>query len=61
MRDIKYIIIKNPGGIQTEIDYNKSKHIPKGVELPNRKVGFNECIMELNHFMKKVASINYGD
>lgn len=60
----KYVVIRNTHDIRTKIDYRKSikdlakiKEVKLPADIPDR----NECKMELNHFMKKLASINYGN
>lgn len=56
----KYIVLKNPHQMTTAINYKKSSKLPPEVKLPEQidKVK-NECMMELNHFYKKLASIDY--
>lgn len=56
----KYIVLKNPHQIKTSINYKKSSKLPPKVKLPEQidKVK-NECMMELNHFYKKLESIDY--
>lgn len=60
----KYIVLRNPHDVRTKIDYRKSiKDLEKikEVQLPDDIPDRNECKMELNHFMKKLASINYDN
>ena len=55
-----YIVLKNPHDVKTKINYKKSKKLPPEVKLPEQisKIK-NECMMELNHFYKKLSAINY--
>jgi len=55
-----YIVLKNPSDMKTKINYKKSKKLPPEVKLPEQinKIK-NECMMELNHFYKKLLSIDY--
>ena len=56
----KYIVLKNPYQITTKIDYKKSSKLPPEVKLPEQiDKAKNECMMELNHFYKKLAAIDY--
>ena len=57
----KYIILRNPNSVKTKIDYKKSSKVPKEVKLPEEiDRSKNECMMELNHFYKKLNSIDYN-
>lgn len=64
----KYIIIANPHGTTTKIDYaaklermKKKGTLPKTVTTPQQIDNANgECAMELNDFYKKLASIDYA-
>lgn len=60
--EYKYIVLKNPHQMTTAINYKKSSKLPPEVKLPKQidKVK-NECMMELNHFYKKLASIDYDE
>lgn len=63
----KYVIISNPHGDMTKIDYSKKidalrrkGKLPREIKTPqdiNNSQG--ECAMELNHFYKKLTSIDY--
>ena len=57
----KYIILKNTNQRETKINYKLSKKDNiKIVELPEQiNKEKNECMMELNHFYKKLAEISY--
>ncbi len=57
----KYIILRNPNSVKTKIDYKKSSKVPKEVKLPEEiDRSKNECMMELNHFYKKLNAISYS-
>ena len=63
----KYVIIANPYGSMTKIDYNKKIEklrkegkLPREVKTPQEiDNAHGECAMELNHFYKKFATIDY--
>ena len=58
----KYILLRNPHKLKTKIDYSsKIKKLPKIVKLPKEiDMEKNECMMELNHFFKYSALIEYN-
>ncbi len=55
----KYIVIKNPYGMKIKFNYKKSTKIPKEVELPEQAPEKTEAMMELSHFYKKIAALDY--
>ncbi len=63
----KYVIIANPHGIMTKIDYThkieklrKKEKLPREIKTPQDIDNeHGECAMELNHFYKKLYNIEY--
>lgn len=58
-----YVVLRNPHNLKTNIDYTKSEKLKeklKEIKLPEQlNKEKNECIMELNNFVKKLSQISY--